>query len=54
MKLAQSKSLAEYNLSIERKLNEAILKLQKTHADSIEAKKEVEHLRKTFDTVTII
>ena len=51
MKLAQSKSLAEYNLSNERKINEALTKLRETQSKAIDTKKEVEQLKVEYDKV---
>lgn len=45
IKLAQSKSLAECNLSMEPKVNDAKNRLQSTYADAIKTKQEVELLK---------
>lgn len=51
LKLAQSKSFAEYNLSMEPKLNEACSKLELTHSNAVQLKDEVEKLKQTLDSV---
>lgn len=51
MKLAQSKSLAEYNLSNERKIRDALTKLRETQSRTIDVKKQVEQLKIEYDQV---
>lgn len=51
IKLAQSKSLAEYNLSVERKLKDEMTNLQVNHSNAIQAKQEVELLKAQLDTI---
>ena len=53
MKFVQSKSLAEYNLSMEQKLKTALQNLQKTHSDAVEKKKSVEEMKEKLDKVLI-
>lgn len=48
-KLLQSKSLAEYNLSLEPKLKEAVNKLRLTHEKAVKTKNEVNELKKVYD-----
>lgn len=45
----QSKSLAEYNLSLEPKLKEAVNKLRLTHEKAVKTKNEVNELKKVYD-----
>ncbi|KAF7632954.1 VPS37 C-terminal domain-containing protein [Meloidogyne graminicola] len=52
MKFAQSKSLAEYNLSIERKLTSALENLQQTHKNAVESKKSVEQMKNRLDELS--
>lgn len=51
LKLAQCKSYAEYNLSMEPKLTEACEKLKSTHERASKLKEEVESLKKDLDSV---
>ena len=51
LKLAQGKSLAECNLSMEPKLNEARSRLETTHAEALNAKQQAELLKAQLDSV---
>ena len=51
MKFVQSKSLAEYNLSIDRKLKTALTNLQQTYSAAFEKKKNVEEMKEKLDKV---
>ncbi|KAL3103274.1 hypothetical protein niasHS_002460 [Heterodera schachtii] len=51
IKLAQSKSLAEYNLSIEPQLNKALSHLRETHANAVRTKEEVNEMKAKLDSV---
>ena len=51
MRLVEAKSLAECNLSYERKLNDAVQKLGSTHKNLIETKKEVQELKVKLEEV---
>uniref|UniRef100_A0A914GTK6 VPS37 C-terminal domain-containing protein n=1 Tax=Globodera rostochiensis TaxID=31243 RepID=A0A914GTK6_GLORO len=51
LKLAQSKSLAEYNLSIEPQLKKALAHLRDTHANVAEVKEEVNVMKSKLDSV---
>uniref|UniRef100_A0A914CLE0 VPS37 C-terminal domain-containing protein n=1 Tax=Acrobeloides nanus TaxID=290746 RepID=A0A914CLE0_9BILA len=52
MKLAQSKSMAECNLSMEPKLNEAKSRLQSTYTEAVKAKQDVETLKSKLDSLS--
>lgn len=51
MKLAQSKSFAEYNLSMEPKLREGCSRLESTHNTAMKLKDEVEVLKARLDSI---
>lgn len=51
LKLAQSKSFAEYNLSMEPKLREGSSRLETTHNTAIKMKDEVELLKAKLDSI---
>uniref|UniRef100_A0A915EK49 VPS37 C-terminal domain-containing protein n=1 Tax=Ditylenchus dipsaci TaxID=166011 RepID=A0A915EK49_9BILA len=51
LKLAQSKSFAEYNLSLEPKLREACTRLETSHANASKEKHEVELLKARLDSI---
>lgn len=51
MKLAQSKSMAECNLSMEPKLNEAKSRLQSSFSEAVKARQEVELLKAKLDSL---
>lgn len=52
LKLTQCKTLADYNLSLQPKLNDARSKLEVTHKEATELKNDVEELKKKLDTIT--
>uniref|UniRef100_A0A7E4VQN4 VPS37 C-terminal domain-containing protein n=1 Tax=Panagrellus redivivus TaxID=6233 RepID=A0A7E4VQN4_PANRE len=51
VKLAQSKSMAECNLSMEPQVQEARAKLSKTYTEALKTKQEVESLKEKLDNV---
>jgi len=51
-KLAQNKLIAENNLSIEPKLNNAVERLQSIHAEALKTRKEVLELRSKLDSLS--
>uniref|UniRef100_A0AC34QTR3 VPS37 C-terminal domain-containing protein n=1 Tax=Panagrolaimus sp. JU765 TaxID=591449 RepID=A0AC34QTR3_9BILA len=51
MKLAQSKSMAECNLSFEPKLKEARAKLSQTYTEALKVKQEVEQMKNQLDSI---
>jgi len=51
-KLAQNKLIAENNLSLEPKLNNAVERLQKAHAEAIKTKQDVLELKEKLDSIS--